>query len=249
MLALMVDAETAQRGFLLLGDEQMLEPYRRARATLPGEIRSLLAVTAGDPERQADVREVERLAARRFGVIDESIAIRESRGLDAALAILRSGRGASLMGDLRRALGTMEVEEARRLEERTASARRNDQLLTSTLVTLIVFAAVFMGTVLWSKNREISERRRAAEERERLIGALERSNRDLDQFAYVASHDLKAPLRGIANLSQWIQDDLGDNASRDLTRQLHLMRVRVRRMDALIEGVLNYSRAGRPSMV
>ena len=57
---------------------------------------------------------------------------------------------------------------------------------------------------------DITERKRAERERERLIGALARSNRELDQFAYVASHDLKAPLRGIANLSQWIEEDLGE---------------------------------------
>ncbi|HEY4058580.1 MAG TPA: ATP-binding protein, partial [Kofleriaceae bacterium] len=78
-----------------------------------------------------------------------------------------------------------------------------------------------------------------------LITALEKSNAELDQFAYVASHDLKAPLRGIANLSQWIEDDMGDRLDEQTREHLHLMRGRVVRLENLIGGILAYSRAGR----
>ncbi len=74
---------------------------------------------------------------------------------------------------------------------------------------------------------------------------LERSNRDLDQFAYVASHDLKAPLRAISTLAGWIEEDLEDSLSDESRQQMRLLRSRVARMDALIEGVLRYSRVGR----
>ncbi|MDQ3280115.1 MAG: PAS domain-containing protein [Acidobacteriota bacterium] len=85
-----------------------------------------------------------------------------------------------------------------------------------------------------------------ADELARLARALETSNRELDQFAYVASHDLKAPLRGIANLSQWIEEDVGAQNLSDETREhLTLLRGRVHRMEALIDGILQYSRAGR----
>lgn len=69
--------------------------------------------------------------------------------------------------------------------------------------------------------------------------------RELDQFAYVASHDLKAPLRGIANLAQWIQDDVGEGLSGESAEHLRLLQGRVHRMEALIDGILAYSRAGR----
>lgn len=78
-----------------------------------------------------------------------------------------------------------------------------------------------------------------------LIAALEKSNSELDQFAYVASHDLKAPLRGIANLSQWIEDDLGDRMDDQTREHMHLLRGRVIRLENLIGGILAYSRAGR----
>ena len=84
-----------------------------------------------------------------------------------------------------------------------------------------------------------------AEELLRLTHALEQSNRELDQFAYVASHDLKAPLRGIANLTQWIEEDLGDRVTGESAEHMRLLQGRVHRMEALIDGILDYSRAGR----
>ncbi len=73
---------------------------------------------------------------------------------------------------------------------------------------------------------------------------LQERNLELDRFVSIAAHDLKAPLRAIANLSEWIEEDLqaqipGENP------QLQLLRHRVKRMDALIDGLLRYSRAGK----
>ncbi|MEL6166023.1 MAG: ATP-binding protein, partial [Cyanobacteria bacterium J06628_3] len=74
---------------------------------------------------------------------------------------------------------------------------------------------------------------------------LEKRNKELDQFAYVTSHDLKAPLRAIANLSEWIEEDLQAALTPDTQKQMDLLRGRVYRMEALINGLLQYSRVGR----
>lgn len=89
---------------------------------------------------------------------------------------------------------------------------------------------------------EAEDARSAAE---RATAAVSDAYRDLDQFAYVASHDLKAPLRGIANLAQWIQDDMGRQLAGESAEHLALLQGRVQRMEALIDGILAYSRAGR----
>jgi PAS domain S-box-containing protein len=77
---------------------------------------------------------------------------------------------------------------------------------------------------------------------------LEERNRELDRFAYVASHDLKAPLRAIANLSTWITEDLDGELPLENQNQLQLLRGRVNRLEALLDGLLEYSRIGRKSI-
>lgn len=112
----------------------------------------------------------------------------------------------------------------------------------------------FLGVV-----QEISQRKQAetqlhlrAQEQEesnilltQTTAQLRKRNAELDQFAYVASHDLKAPLRAIANLSQWLEDDLSESLEAENRRHLELLRQRVYRMEALIDGLLQYSRVGR----
>jgi PAS domain S-box-containing protein len=81
-----------------------------------------------------------------------------------------------------------------------------------------------------------------------LFGAteqLKKSNRELEQFAYITSHDLKAPLRAIANLSEWIEEDLQDKLDDDTRHNMNLLRGRVYRLENLINGLLDYSRVGR----
>lgn len=78
---------------------------------------------------------------------------------------------------------------------------------------------------------------------------LELKNKELDQFAYIVSHDLKAPLRGINNLSLFIEEDLGNNLDESIKENFEMMRGRVKRMELLINGILDYSRAGRVKQV
>jgi len=92
---------------------------------------------------------------------------------------------------------------------------------------------------------DISDRKKIEKQREALIEDLERVNMELGDFAYVVSHDLKAPLRGISSLAEWTLEDYGDKLDKEGRENLELMLGRSRRMINLINGILQYSRVGR----
>lgn len=92
---------------------------------------------------------------------------------------------------------------------------------------------------------DITEQKKSKFLLDKHITDLKRSNAELELFAYVASHDLKAPLRAISNLAEWIEQDVGDDLSETCREYMDLLRGRVLRLDALLEGLLQYARVGR----
>jgi PAS domain S-box-containing protein len=94
-------------------------------------------------------------------------------------------------------------------------------------------------------SRDLTESKRAEEKQTQILRELESANRELKDFAYVVSHDLKAPLRAIGSLSSWIAADYRDKLDEDGREQLDLLTNRVKRMHNLIDGILQYSRVGR----
>lgn len=94
---------------------------------------------------------------------------------------------------------------------------------------------------------EIKFREQIEKEQEVLNLDLERANRELKEFAYVVSHDLKAPLRAIGSLADWISTDYAHVLDEAGQEQLQLLMGRVKRMHNLIEGILKYSRVGKSS--
>ncbi|MGD8786469.1 MAG: ATP-binding protein [Phycisphaerales bacterium] len=92
---------------------------------------------------------------------------------------------------------------------------------------------------------DITERKQAEQEQDKLIKKVDNINKELKEFASIVSHDLKAPLRGIKTLANWILSDSADKLDEQANEQMNLLLERVERMYALIEGVLQYSRAGQ----
>ena len=92
---------------------------------------------------------------------------------------------------------------------------------------------------------EATAYKRLEDEHNRLVGELEKTKKSWADFAYIISHDLKAPLRAISTLSEWIHEDYADKIDDMGKEQLQLLNNRVQRMHDLIEGVLQYSRIGR----
>ncbi|MGB7085816.1 MAG: PAS domain S-box protein [Phormidesmis sp.] len=164
-----------------------------------------------------------------------------------------------------------DVQADRTIYDQLLSGDRSQATFEKRYITqrkAVVWTEVSLSTVRDSQDdllyfiatlQEITERKRATlallSQKEDLLTVnmmltdaltmLEQRNRELDQFAYVTSHDLKAPLRAIANLATWIEEDLGSNLPDENKEQFELLKNRVHRMEGLINGLLEYSRIGR----
>ncbi len=73
---------------------------------------------------------------------------------------------------------------------------------------------------------------------------LQRTNKQLDEFVYVVSHDLKAPLRGLASLASFLEEEIGENPRQEAVDIINMMKSRTGRLQGLIDGILHYSRMG-----
>lgn len=117
-------------------------------------------------------------------------------------------------------------DESRFIASVTLTVRRDDD-------------GVPIGYAMISK--DITEEKRIEKE-------LIKTNEELEQFAYIVSHDLKAPLRAIQRLASWIEEDNADTLDEKSKENLELLRKRAIRLAHLIDGILQYSRAGRTDL-
>jgi len=112
----------------------------------------------------------------------------------------------------------------------------------------LVRGSIYKDVLIRSIRYAIARRReqqRACQEQTRLLEELKVTNTELKDFAYIVSHDLKAPLRGIKTIAGWIAKDYSDKLDDEGRQQIDLLISRVERMHNLIDGVLTYSRVGR----
>jgi signal transduction histidine kinase len=142
--------------------------------------------------------------------------------------------------------------EQGRFEEEAWRVRKDGSRFWANVVITALFDANGKLRGFGKVTRDISERKAVEAERVKIAAelarytrALERSNLELDAFAYAASHDLKAPLRVIHNASTWIEEDLAGKLTAEMSENMNLLRSRVRRMDKLLDDLLEYSRIGR----
>ena len=117
-----------------------------------------------------------------------------------------------------------------RVSRRTAELRSTNERLTHEIT-----ARRRTDSALAAANERLAD----------MVRNLRRSNQELQDFAYVAAHDLKAPLRGIGTLADWIASDYADKFDEPGRQQLGLLKRRVTRLADLINGILHYSEIGR----
>lgn len=138
-----------------------------------------------------------------------------------------------------------QLREGRRVAHFETVRRRKDGSLVDVSLTISPLRDVSGAVVGASKiMRDISERKRAEQALRRSNIELEQINKELDDFVYTASHDLRAPLTGVSTLAQWILED--DRSLTATSRErLILIQGRIERMKRLLEDIRDYARAGQ----
>jgi two-component system sensor kinase FixL len=96
--------------------------------------------------------------------------------------------------------------------------------------------------------RDITARKFAEAELQRTVEAVRRSNQELDDFAYIASHDLKEPLRGLANNAMFLEEDFGSEMDERAAKRLRRINFLCHRMEQLVDDLLYFSRLGRQEL-
>ncbi|WP_244329332.1 ATP-binding protein [Tolypothrix sp. PCC 7910] len=133
------------------------------------------------------------------------------------------------------------------LKDENAERQRVEQELRKykeTLEELVEQRTAELAKTNEQLQQEIIQRQQSQETMAELLKAVKSANKDLNDFAYVVSHDLKAPLRGISSLSEWLLSDYGEQFDDEGQELITLLISRVKKMYALIDGILQYSRAG-----
>ncbi|HZG01873.1 MAG TPA: ATP-binding protein [Chitinophagales bacterium] len=239
MMKTVTEAETNQRGFLLTNDTTFLQAYRASIARLDVQARQMETIGETEITLEANVDTLQALLKTRTRILAYVIALRaggHNIPKDSMLA------GQRVMEQIRRHVETTINKEQHALDKAVAETKSLISLTPLLMLVLSLFsiAVLLAGYIFMS--RELSKRLDAQLLLEQKIGDLNRSNRELEQFAYVASHDLQEPLRKIQAFGDRMVIKNSDAMNEDVRLGVSKMQNAAARMQVLIDDLLSYSR-------
>jgi signal transduction histidine kinase len=249
--ALLSDAETGQRGFLLTEDKKYLAPYSAAAAKLQGQLDTLAACEQAVPDLRVNVASLSSLVAAKTSELAQSIEVANTKGFAAARQIAQTGEGEKLMDQIRGELDDKQAAVALYImaldqESRSESARASWALALGYAGTLALM--IWALTLL---QQEVAQRAKAEgavrDLNQRLkvqVNELQAVNSELEAFSYSVSHDLRAPLRHITSFADLLSGS-GDPFSPKGRRYLDIICDSARQLGRLIDDLLLFARTAR----
>ena len=152
ILSLVKDAETGQRGYLLTGTPRYLDPYNQARSAIQARIDDLKNLVQDNPRQQSYLRTLEPKIAQKLSELDTTIQLRQTKGVNAALEVVRTDQGNQLMEQVRGVIANMKTEERNLLQTRSQAAENSGQLTMNSImygmplgILLLALIGVFLS--------------------------------------------------------------------------------------------------------
>ena len=274
-----LDAETAQRGFLLTGRSEFLRPYQEAQEVLGPAVARLHRAAMNDPSLWPSVRRIEELAAAKQAELAATLRMAREGRIGPAIQAVRSGQGKVVMDDLRRAIVDFEQLKTTRIATRTEASERLAAATVAANILAALLVVLLAGLSLWLVRRYVIEIQGARDQLNRMNAGLEatveertgdlvRANEEIQRFAYIVSHDLRAPLVNVmgytseleqagkvidnaiteAQKVREVQPDVVMAVREDMPEAIGFIRASTEKMDRLINAILKLSREGRRNL-
>ncbi len=173
VLADITIAETAQRGYLLTGQESYLEPYYVEVGEFEQVIQELQQLTADNPDEQQRLDVLKSLVRARFVKLRETIEVRRDKGLEAALQVVQAGQGKKIMDDIHKLVRGMLSEERELLNQRSQAAKVTAQNTTSIITSGSLLGLLLVSLASFVIKRDITKQQQAEE-------ALQQAHNELE---------------------------------------------------------------------
>ena len=236
------DTESAQRAFVVSGNESYLEPCNHALRALPVQLDTVGRMTRDNPRQQALLNKLRQDIDARLSVVRTRIEQRRQLGVNALDPKVLNGAGVPLMQTVRADIEAMISEEKTLLGERRAAltrARTRATVLQSLVgaISLGVLAAVFIGLA-----KQMARAHRAEQKTEKSNAQLRNANQELRAFSYSVAHDLRAPLRAINGFAQILNEDCQGQLDEPGRRALDRITANSTKMSVLIDDLLELSK-------
>lgn len=155
------DAETGQRGYLITGQENYLEPYNAAIKSVNKYLQQLKKLTVDNSIQQQRLTTLEPKITNKLKELNQTIALRRQKGFAAAQQVVLSGRGKQEMDEIRALVAQMENDERQLLQRRTQNAKMSAQQTIITFSLVCAASLVLLGLVYYLVSRDIDERAKA----------------------------------------------------------------------------------------